>query len=59
MTWIRTIPPDQADDELRRCYEAGFAAHMTKPIGIDDLLAKIRELGAVPAAEPASAPAPA
>lgn len=22
MTWIRTIPPEEADEALRRCYEA-------------------------------------
>ena len=27
MTWIRTIPPAAADDELRRCYEALYALY--------------------------------
>ncbi len=27
MTWIRTIPPQDADAELRRCYEAVYALY--------------------------------
>jgi hypothetical protein len=27
MTWIRVIPPQDADDELRRCYEAVYALY--------------------------------
>jgi hypothetical protein len=27
MTWIKTIPPDAADDELRRSYEAVYALY--------------------------------
>lgn len=25
MTWIKTIPPNEADETLRSCYEAAFA----------------------------------
>jgi hypothetical protein len=27
MTWIRTIPPEQADGALRACYEAVYALY--------------------------------
>ena len=27
MTWIKTIPPDQADDHLRQCYQAVYALY--------------------------------
>jgi hypothetical protein len=27
MTWIRVIPPQDADGELRRCYEAVYALY--------------------------------
>lgn len=27
MTWIRTIPPPAADDDLRRCYEAIYGLY--------------------------------
>jgi hypothetical protein len=27
MTWIQTVPPDEAGDDLRRCYEAIYALY--------------------------------
>ncbi len=27
MTWIKTVPPDEADAELKRCYEAVYALY--------------------------------
>ena len=27
MTWIKTVPPAQADPELKSCYEAVFALY--------------------------------
>jgi len=27
MTWIRTVPPEQADPHLRACYEAAYALY--------------------------------
>jgi hypothetical protein len=39
MTWIRTIPPDQADDDLRRRYENLYA--MYPPQYRDDVAAVV------------------
>jgi hypothetical protein len=27
MTWIKVVPPEKADDNLRRCYEAVYALY--------------------------------
>jgi CheY-like chemotaxis protein len=36
-----------APDDIQRCREAGFAAHLTKPVELDHLLQVIKEIAAV------------
>jgi hypothetical protein len=58
MTWIKIIPPDQADDSLRRLYEQIYAlypgeyidpvAKVTRPDGTSDSITAAHSL--IPAA---------
>jgi hypothetical protein len=33
MTWIQTVPPDEADPHLRRCYEETYALYPPEYVG--------------------------
>ena len=54
MTWIKTIPPDQADDSLRACYEFFYAFYpaeyrgevpaVTRPDGTADSISAAHSL---------------
>jgi CheY-like chemotaxis protein len=47
------------DHDLKASQDAGFAAHLVKPIDVHQLDATLRDLVARPAGAPSSVPAPA